>query len=330
MDKRERLEKAITGDALDRVPVCLWRHWQGDNQRVADLAQSLAQFQFLYDWDLMVVAPSSHFCLTGYGLQDEWQGNLMGENTLKHSPIKRSLDWTELRPQDPLRGDLAKQSECLRLIGEQFDTPNVPYIQLVYSPLSQAIRLAGYDTFIRHLRTQPDRLQSGLNTLTETTLRWLETLKKTNIVGLYYVIECADYALLSEAEFLAYGLPYDQKVLATLPTKWWLNVLSVTGQHPMLKSVMGLPHQLINWQTSDGNPTLEKSKGVIRSAVMGGLGKWEHLQNGTPLSIRDAVRQIFNVTNGRNVVLSCDGAFPISAPRSNIQAIREMVKMAVI
>ncbi len=44
MNKRERLEKTFAGEATDRVPVALWRHWPGDDQRAADLAQSCVSF----------------------------------------------------------------------------------------------------------------------------------------------------------------------------------------------------------------------------------------------------------------------------------------------
>ena len=40
LTKRERLEKAIHGEEVDRVPVALWRHWPGDDQRPADLAEA--------------------------------------------------------------------------------------------------------------------------------------------------------------------------------------------------------------------------------------------------------------------------------------------------
>ncbi len=32
MNKRERLEAAIAGQSVDRVPVALWRHFPGDDQ----------------------------------------------------------------------------------------------------------------------------------------------------------------------------------------------------------------------------------------------------------------------------------------------------------
>ena len=36
--KRRRVEAAIAGKAVDRLPVALWRHWPGDDQDAAALA----------------------------------------------------------------------------------------------------------------------------------------------------------------------------------------------------------------------------------------------------------------------------------------------------
>ena len=59
MRKRERLERAIAGEPVDRVPVALWRHFPGDDQRAADLARSAVDFQREFDWDFVRVMPAN-------------------------------------------------------------------------------------------------------------------------------------------------------------------------------------------------------------------------------------------------------------------------------
>jgi uroporphyrinogen decarboxylase len=328
MNKRERLGSIINGDAPDRVAVALWRHWQGDDQRANDLAQATLQFQSLYDWDVVIVAPSNHFSLTGYGLQDVWQGAQSGERVSIKSPIKRSLDWTELRPLDPTKGDLGKQLDCLRFVGEGLDNNQTPYQQVIYSPLSQAMRLGGVEQLIRNLRTQPERLQSGLNTLTESTLRFLDAMKKTTIAGIYYVIDLANYELLSESEYMSFGLPYDQKILSNLPNKWWLNTVYIQGKNPIMGLFNQLPIQMLNWQT-DGTPNLDRGRMMFSGAIMGGLNDSDIL-NGTPLTLRDQSREAIHVMNGKRLLLSSDGNIPITTPVSNLYAVRNAVQMAVI
>ena len=107
MKKHERLANTFAGEPTDRVPVALWRHWPGDDQRAADLAQSTVEFQRTYDWDFVKVTPASAFSVTDYGVQDEWRGNLEGTRTITKRAVNRSLEWTELRTLDPARGALA-------------------------------------------------------------------------------------------------------------------------------------------------------------------------------------------------------------------------------
>ncbi len=330
MERQERLEKAIIGENVDRVPALLWRFWQGDDQRSADLAKASIQFQSVYDWDAIVVPPAPHGMVTGYGLQDVWHGAITGERHILKSPIQRSLDWTELRSLDPLRGDINKYIEALRLVVGSPERAGVPVVAVVFSPFTQALQLGSIEGVLRHLRTQPDRLKSGLNTLTESTLRLIEQLGRLNLDGLFYVAQGASLDVLSETEYETFGLPYDAKVAQSLPKKWWFKAVSLGGEIPMLKLFNTLPFNLLNWQMSPHSPTLQDGKLWTSGAVMGGLSKSEHLHEGTPLSIKDAVRHANNLTHSRRFVLSCGGAFYVTTPLSNLQAVRDSVKVTVL
>ena len=325
MEKRERLEKTIAGEPTDRIPVALWRHWPGDDQRAADLARSTVEFQKTYDWDFVKVTPSSSFCVTDYGVQDQWEGSLEGTRVYTKRVIERSLDWTGIRALDPMRGALGRQQDALRLICDEFGEA-VPVIQTIYSPLAQAEYIAGKETLIRHMRTQPDRVHSGLSILTDSTLRFLESLKRLPIAGIYFAIEHANYAGLSEDEYKTFGLPYDRKVLEILPSKWWLNVTHLHGDLPMFKFAHELKSQVINWHDQKSEPTLAQGKTLFEGAVCGGLAQWDHVHQGTPNAIREAARAAIHDTNGRRLIVSTGCAALATSPLSNIRAVREAVE----
>lgn len=329
MNKRQRVSAAIAGDALDRVPVCLWRHWQGDDQRTADLVRATLGFQATFDWDMVVLAPSPHYCLSGYGLSDVYDSSPLGERTITKHPIKTSLDWTEIRPLDPNRGDMHKQAEAIRLLCEAIDPEETPIIPVVYSPLSQAMRLAGSDVVLRHLRTQSERFHSGLTTLTDTTVRFIDAIRRFPIAGIYYVMDSAHHELLSEDEYVTFGLQYDQKVLTILPSRWWCNMGFVGGTSPMLSLASTLPLSGFNWQSHMGNMDIEKARGIVRGALFGGLGKRTHLQDSTPTSISETVRNLLNTSGGRRVIIGCDGAMLVTTPQSNMLSVRETVQSLV-
>ena len=139
MTKRERLEATILGEAADRTPVALWRHFPGDDQRPEDLAAATVAFQHRYDFDFVKVTPASSFCLRNWGAQDLWMGNTEGTRDYIHYPIQSPEDWHSLRPADPAAGALGAQLSCLRLIAEGLDNGDeVPFIQTIFSPLAQA------------------------------------------------------------------------------------------------------------------------------------------------------------------------------------------------
>jgi uroporphyrinogen decarboxylase len=87
--KRERLEKTWRGEETDRVPVALWRHWPGDDQRAADLAEAVVAFQRRWDFDFVKVTPASSYCISDYGVQDRWVGSLEGTREYIKRAVQR-------------------------------------------------------------------------------------------------------------------------------------------------------------------------------------------------------------------------------------------------
>lgn len=331
MRKRERLEKAIAGETVDRLPVALWRHWPGDDQRAADLARSIIDFQHDYNWDFVRVMPSENFHVSDYGVQDEWRGNIQGFRHITKTIIKRSLDWTELRNLSADRGILAQQIECMRLVCSAFESEDVPIVHTIYSPFIQATLLSSVEQVIRNMRTHPDRLRTGLNVLTESTLRFIEALWRIpNVAGIFYVTEFANYDTMSESEYASFAMPYNAKILESLPERWWFNLLQIQGTSPMLRLFSELPVQVVNWNSREGHPDLSRAKSIFSGAICGGLGAWQDLHQGTPSIIRDVIRDAMNKTESRRFILSGTGSGYVTTPISNIRAVRSLVESMAI
>lgn len=326
MDKRERLERTLAGEPTDRSPVALWRPFSGDDQRAADFAACVIDFQKRYDWDFVNIYPSASYQVTDYGVQDEWQGAADGTRVALRYAVRRSLDWTELRALDPQRGEIGKQLMAVKMVVDAFAGEQTPIVMTVYSPLSQAARIAGHEALLRHLRRSTERLTSGLNIITESTLRLIEALRPMGIAGIYYVIEYADYAQLSEAEYERFGLTHDLKVLGALPQAWWLNTLYLRGDAPMFGQLNALPSMAINWHAVTAEPTLNEAKLMLKSAACGGLDAEAHLRAGSPSLVRDVGREALKQMSHRRLILSAGGAVLATTPHSNLRAVRDAVE----
>ncbi len=326
MRKRERLERALAGEAVDRVPAALWRHFPGDDQRYTDLARSILDFQHDYNWDFVRAMPSRSFLVSDYGVSDAWLGDARGIREINKRVVRRSLDWTELRPLSPDRGALAQQLACLQLVDKALQPEATPLLQTIYSPLMQAAQLAGRQNVLRDMRLQPDRLRSGLTQLTESSLRFIAALAKLDsLAGIFLVTEFADYELLSEAEYTSIALPHLRNILAALPSHWWLNIVQVAGASPMLGLLDALPIQALNWDARAAGTALDEARNTYSSALCGGLSD-EDLLLGTPSLLRAALQETIRHCKARRLIISGSGCGYITVPLSNIRAVRSAVE----
>ena len=155
MNHQERLEACISGETLDRPPVALWRHFPVDDQNPVRLAQAAINFQKTYDFDLVKVTPASSFCVKDWGVRDEWHGSTEGTRDYQIRAIQQAEDWLSLPVLDPKKGFLAQQLECLKIIQRELGS-EVPVIQTIFNPLSQAKNLVGKEMLLVHLRQAPE------------------------------------------------------------------------------------------------------------------------------------------------------------------------------
>ncbi len=324
MDKRERLQATLRGEAADRAAVALWRHFPVDDQRPEDLAAATLEFQQLYDFDFVKVTPASSFCLKGWGAEDEWRGEPEGTRAYTRRVIAHPDDWAKLKPLDPQAGHLGAQVRALDLIGKGLGG-QTPFIQTIFSPLSQARNLVGAEVLPVHLRRHPQALKAGLAAIAETTLRFVEAAKQTRIDGIFYAVQLATTRVFSEAEYREFGEPYDRQILQAAGDLW-LNVAHLHGSDVMFRLVSSYGAAAINWHDRETPPTLAEGLKRFRGAVCGGLRQWETMVRGSPEQVRAEARAALAETGGRRFILGTGCVTPTTAPRANLRAAREVVE----
>jgi uroporphyrinogen decarboxylase len=324
MTKRDRLMAAIRGQAVDRPPVALWRHFPGDDQRPENLARATVAFQRRYDFDFVKVTPASSFCLRDWGSRDRWMGSMEGTRDYTVYPIQSAEDWRGLRPLDPNAGSLGAQLQCLRLIADGL-AGEEPFIQTIFNPLSQAKNLVGPERLPVHLRRYPDAVRFGLEAIVETTRRFIAAARETGIAGVFFAVQHAQYGLLSEEEYSTFGRSYDLQVLEAAEDLW-LNVLHLHGTDVMFDLLADYPVQVINWHDRETWPTLAEGKEHFGGAVCGGLQRWEVMVQGSPTQVREQAADAIAQTGGERFILGTGCVTPIVAPTANIRAARAAVE----
>ncbi len=324
MTRRERLLATIAGQPTDRIAVALWRHFPGDDQRPADLAQATLSWQAQYDWDFIKVSPASSFCLVDWGIQTRFGGGDEGTREYINTIVETPEDWARLRVLDPHAGALAGQLRCLELIRDGVGA-GVPFIQTIFSPLAQARHLAGADRLLVQLRRNPEQVRAGLETITRSTIAFVEACKPLGIAGIYYAVQWASFGVLSESEYREFGEPYDRRILAAA-ADCWFNMLHLHGSDVMFDVVAKYPGQALNWHDRETPPSLAEGMKHFPGAVSGGLEHWQDVLRGDPDQIRARAADAFRQTGGQRLILSSGCVAPCNAPFSNLRAVRQAVE----
>ena len=78
MTHREIVEAAVRGERPPRIPVAVWRHFPGDDQRADKLAQAHIAFYRGFDVDLLKVTPASGYYGDDWGLRAGYKSNREG------------------------------------------------------------------------------------------------------------------------------------------------------------------------------------------------------------------------------------------------------------
>lgn len=326
--KRKRLEAIANGERPDRPPVALWRHWPGDDQDAAALAAAHLKWQSDYDWDLLKVSPASSYCLVDWGVEDRWEGAAEGTRAYGKRLIQKPEDWRKLKALDPGRGMLATQLKALKLVGEGLNSgpaAGTPFIATIFSPLAQAKNLAGGQRLISHLRSHPDDVMHGLDTISASIKHYLDAAKRSGISGIFYAIQHARYALLSSVEYQVFGRPFDEEILSAA-SDLWFNMVHIHGEEDiMFDLVADYPVQCVNWHDLDTGFRLSEGLEQFSGAVSGGVSRWSLLKEGPEQALAEA-EQALQDTGGQRLMLGVGCVIMTNTPTRNIRALREFAE----
>jgi uroporphyrinogen decarboxylase len=322
--KRERLEAAIAGDVADRPPVALWRHFPVDDQHPEELAESTVAFQEAFDFDFVKVTPASSFCLKGWGAEDEWRGADEGTRAYTRRVVANPQDWLNLERASVSEGSLGDQLDVLRMVVSRLGS-ETPVIQTIFSPLAQAKNLAGGERMLAHLRRFPEKVLRALKVITETTVDFIQSAQDAGIAGIFYAIQHASYHYFEADGYREVAEVLDRKILDAA-SSLWLNVLHLHGEDLIFELAGDYPCHVLNWHDRPSGPPLAKGAERFAGAVCGGIDRRGTMVFGDPERVRREGMETLASMGGRGVILGTGCVVPITAPLSNLRAVRDTVE----
>jgi len=328
---RQRLQACFAGDgALDRPPVALWRHFPVDDQDPETLAASTLDFQHRFDFDLVKVTPASSFSIKDWGAEDVWEGHSEGTRRYTRYVIGEPQDWDRLPVLSPSSAHLSRQLACLRMVRAGL-SPETPLLQTIFSPLAQAKNLAGGERLLVHLRLYPGAVMKGLETIAETTRRFVEACMEIGVDGIFYAVQHAQAGLLTREEYQSFGLPNDVTCLE--PTKsLWCNLLHLHGLNVYFDLLTTSPllaglFPIVNWHDRETSPSLAQAQKSYPGVVCGGISQ-KTIVFSDRSEVRKEAADAIAQTGGQRLLLGTGCVVPVIAPQGNLTAARQIVEAA--
>lgn len=340
LSKRERVDAALRGNTVDRVPVTAWRHFleqEGSPDTLADV--SLHHFHH-FDWDWLKVNPRATYYAEAWGNQYDFAHYDSVLPRFIQGPINTPADLEKIQEISATDGVFAEQLELTQLI--KAGIGDAHFVQTVFSPLSvlaflvarpqqngiQAAVQAQYVGLHQFIRENPQGVHAALKNIATTLGKYATASVNAGASGLFFaIVKLARQGILTEQEFAEFGVPYDLQVLQAVQDAPF-NLLHICGPRVYFDLAATYPVHALNWATvNQDNPTVGQAQHQTKQALIGGVDELGALQTGTPDQVIQEAQLAIASTNGRHLLLTPGCGTNIDVPDANLHALRRSVDL---
>ncbi len=189
LSHRERIEKALAIEETDRLPFGLWRHFPNQNRSPRRLAQLSLELHRKLNLDFIKFTPYGLYSVVDWGVTLDIKGGNVPPVQADY-PIKTPDDWRRLAKLRGMEGEYLVVLESQRIVLADM-RERIPLVQTVFSPLTTALKLAGPEKLLAHVRNAPAAVRAGLEIITETTRRFAIKALTRGADGLFFATATA-------------------------------------------------------------------------------------------------------------------------------------------
>jgi uroporphyrinogen decarboxylase len=329
LNRRERLQAALSGGTPDRVPVSAWGHFYTHETSASGLAAVMADFFERYEWDYLKVHARASYHVEGWGFTYTPSADAGTLHTCTGHPIDSPRAWRSLRPLPLDCPPLAEQFDAIRQIRRRVSA-DVPVIMTVFSPLDVAEKLVDRDAALlkSHIDADPEALESALAAIAETFAAFVRRLVAEGVDGIFFSTKWANNLKLTPEQYGRLVRPYDLLVLQEAKPLW-CNMLHLCEDHVQLGAMADYPVHVFHWDTHAGhNPGFAEGRAAVDAAVGGGVDA-RTLARGSPDEVTAKASAAIRDTGGRGFLLGPGCSVQVAqTPEANLRALRRASAVA--
>jgi uroporphyrinogen decarboxylase len=323
MSKWDRVNAALHGDEVDRVPVSFWRHYavqEWSPKRLAEL--TLAQFH-RFDLDIIKLTPTGIYPIQDWGPTIRFSRDDTVHPEWVEAAVSSAEEWPALPRLDVTTGALGRELEAIRYLKANL-TKDVPFIMTIYSPLTIAAMLCWSATsrsrVVEDLRESPQQLHAGLAVIRDVVRDYTTACLEAGVNGFFLASQMVNYDSLTRAEYEQFGVAYDLPVLEAIRGKSRLTFFHLCRQNVMLDVVQDYPVDVFHWaDRAAPSPSLAQARQITGKTLSGGVAV-KTLFQGSVAEVQAEVTDALAQTGSRGFILTPGCTINARSPEANLQA----------
>ena len=323
MDRRERVQAALEGRRVDRVPYALWRHFYYQGQTAEGLAQATLGFYEQYEPDLIVLMPGPFY------IAEAWGVDIRSFNTDDLAPyivspvVARVIDWRQLPALQVTASSLRREIDAVRQVRSRLGDDRVAVVVPLYSPLMTADLLCA-GRIIEDVRSFSNDLRAGLGIIATATTQFALACMEAGADGFLFTTNLATAAKMRPREYRDFGQRFDLEVLGELKAAQ-IRILRLEGERLFFDLAETYPVQAVCWETWRADPSLVSASRQVRRALMGGINPTT-FSSGSVGDIRDQIADAIVQTGGWRLLISPSGPLPPDSQKELLASVPGIIE----
>jgi uroporphyrinogen decarboxylase len=310
MSPTERVQAALIGAHVDRVPICFWHHFipEGSGTRMAELTMEF--FCRKFDLDIVKIMPDLPY-------------------PAPEQTITFANQWSNLPDLGLDTPMFQQQLICIRALRSELGK-DFPLILTIFSPLTQTFRFVGKTQAIAHARANPLAFEQGLATVATNLSLLANAAIEAGASGIFFSSMGATNIDFTPLEYARFGRPYDLQVLESAKAGW-LNIIHVHADPTQVddeiyfENFIDYPVQVMSWSDRLTGPSLREALTMTEKCLMGGLAERGPITHGGETEIENEIMAAVTQTKGRRLILANGCSVPDDTPEEWLHIARKLI-----
>jgi len=239
---RERVDRALEGRDVDRVPFTVWYHFGLEKEGPERHAEATLSFHHRFSTDLVKV---------------------MSDFPYPKPPGR----WYELREET---SPFAPQIRALERIASSLER-KAHFVETIFNPWNQAEKISSKEEVLRLKAEQPQRLLDALEIMARSESNHARRAIAAGASGIFLAIANAQTGILSPEDYRKFSEPFDRTILDAVRGAP-LNILHLHGDKVYLdRFLKGWPARAVNYSFVGTGVPLAATRRKYPGVLLGGL-----------------------------------------------------------